>query len=290
MNDDDRAFERAIRGLVEDGSDRTPTDTIDAVLLAVRTTPQERDLRIPWRTKPMSIPMRLVAAFAILVVAGVAAFNLFRPTAGVGGVSGPTQSIAPTSPAPTSPAPTSPAPTASPQPTPFAIDLSTWTSYASKRYGFSIGHPADWTVRPATRAWLFPADANVYGPPNTGTENFDAANGDIGASAWSVAVKPGTTVDTWLQTYCPVAEYTSPCTTIQSLTVSASMDGHAGSLVRFTDDTQAFFLVNNRMYVVAIWRSEDFIPGGVSRLLEGYLSTMHLLPGGPAPSASPRPS
>ncbi len=65
-------------------------------------------------------------------------------------------------------------------------------------------------------------------------------------------------------------------------TVAASMDGHAGSLVRFTEDTQAFFLVNDRIYVVAIWQPDDFIPGGVSRLLQAYLSTMRLLPGGPA--------
>jgi len=68
------------------------------------------------------------------------------------------------------------------------------------------------------------------------------------------------------------------------------MDGHAGSLVSFVDDTQAFFLVQNRIYVVAIWRPADYIQGGVPRLLEAYLSTMHLLPGGPAPSASPRSS
>jgi hypothetical protein len=70
------------------------------------------------------------------------------------------------------------------------------------------------------------------------------------------------------------------------------VDGHAGVLARFTDDTQAFVLVGNRMYIVACWRPEDEPTvgpyGGATRLLEGYLSTMHLLPGGPAPSATPR--
>ena len=73
-------------------------------------------------------------------------------------------------------------------------------------------------------------------------------------------------------------------------TVAATMDGHAGSLVSFKEDTQSFFLVQDRIYVVAIWRPANYIPGGVPRLLEAYLSTMHLLPGGPAASASPRPS
>jgi hypothetical protein len=284
MNDDDHAFERASREWLGEGSDRTPPATIDAVLLAVRTTPQERDLRIPWRTTPMSNPIRLVAAMAVIVVVGVAAFALFGRSPGVGGVSSPSPTVTPQTPAPT---PSAPPPTARLQPSPFAIDTATWPSYTSGRYGFSIGHPADWTVSPATGAWSFPRDATLY--YQSPAEQFAAADGSIGAAAWSVAVKPGTTVDSWLQTYCPVAENNSPCAALQSHTVPVSMDGHAGSLVRFNDDTQAFFLVNNRMYVVAIWRPENFITGGISRLLEAYLSTMHLLPGGPAPTATGSP-
>jgi hypothetical protein len=103
MNDDPE-FKRATRDLMELGSDRTPDTTIDAVLLAVRTTPQERDLRIPWRNAPMSNPMRLVAAIAIIVVVGVAALigiNLGRGNAGVGAPAAPTPSPTP---APTLPA------------------------------------------------------------------------------------------------------------------------------------------------------------------------------------------
>ena len=144
----------------------------------------------------------------------------------------------------------------------------------------------------ATRDWTYPADATVN-MESTALETFVAPDSTIAAAAWSVAVKPGTTVDAWLQAYCPLAESPAPsdCASLPGRTVAASMDGHAGSLVRFTEDTQAFFLVNNRMYVVAIWQAEDFIPGGVSRLLTAYLSTMHLLPGGPASSRpSPSPS
>ena len=155
MNDD-QAFERATRAFLEDGSDRTPAATIDAVLLAVRTTPQERDLRIPWRTAPMSNPMRLVAAIAVIVVAGVAAFNLSDPrrVGGVGGASSPSPTVSPSAPAPS--------PSARPTPTPYSINTATWTTYTSARYGFSIGYPADWSVHTtATRDWTYPADATV---------------------------------------------------------------------------------------------------------------------------------
>jgi Tol biopolymer transport system component len=69
---DDRTFERAMQAWLESGSDRTPPATVDAVLLAVRTTPQERGIRAPWRTPDMNTPMRLAAAFAAVAVLGVA--------------------------------------------------------------------------------------------------------------------------------------------------------------------------------------------------------------------------
>ena len=68
-----------------------------------------------------------------------------------------------------------------------------------------------------------------------------------------------------------------------------TVDGHAGTLARFGGDTQAFILVGDRMYIVACWRSEDepsVAPfGGATRLLQGFVSTMHLLPAGPATPA-----
>jgi hypothetical protein len=64
-------FERAVRDWLEDGSDRTPRPAIDAVLLAVKTTPQERDLRIPRRFTHMPTYVRLAAGIAFVAVVGV---------------------------------------------------------------------------------------------------------------------------------------------------------------------------------------------------------------------------
>jgi hypothetical protein len=276
MNDD-QAFERATREFLAEGSDRTSAATIAAVLLAVRTTPQERDLRIPWRTAPMSNPMRLVAAIAVIVVVGVAASNLFGRSPGIGGVgSSPSPAVTP------SPAPPTPSPQASPTPR-----TASWMTYTSDRYGFSIGHPSDWTERPAIRAWAPPVD-----PMTTATEGFVAPGATVLVSAWSVAVAPGTSAEAWIQAYCP--KVTSPCTGIPARTVTVSMDGHPGLLVRFTGDVEAFILVANRMYVVAEWRPDndqtDLHYASGTLLVEDFLSTMHLLPGGPGASATPKPS
>ena len=49
-----RDFDRAVDQWLDDGSDATPPEVINAVLLAARSTPQERDYRIPWRTPTMN--------------------------------------------------------------------------------------------------------------------------------------------------------------------------------------------------------------------------------------------
>ncbi len=106
-------------------------------------------------------------------------------------------------------APLAPSPTAliEPGPTQESIDASTWTPYASDRYGFSIGHPADWTERPADHTWVFPADHDWLSPA---TEMFKAPGDAVLVTAWSVPIEPGTTADAWLTAYCQLV--TGPCT------------------------------------------------------------------------------
>ena len=77
-------FERAARDWLDAGSDSTPPRVIDAVLLAVRTTPQERDFRIAWRALFVRNPLYAAAAITLLAVAGLAAFYAFSPRPDVG--------------------------------------------------------------------------------------------------------------------------------------------------------------------------------------------------------------
>lgn len=106
----DHTFERAVRDWLEDGSDRTPPHAIDAVLLAVKTTRQERDLRVPWRITPMPTFMKLAAGVAVVAIAGWLGLSM------LGGPPGPAASPSP-----------SPAPTASPNPTQTDVTVGTIT-------------------------------------------------------------------------------------------------------------------------------------------------------------------
>jgi hypothetical protein len=228
---------------------------------------------------------RLAAAAAIvLVVGGLSIFALSNRNSGGPGAlpsSSPGASVVPSA---------SVAPT--PSSTPGPLDTTTWKTYVSNRYGFSIAYPADWVLTPATREWTMAVDAKDF--LGGGADHFlEAPNMGVGVNAWSVAVEPGMTSAAWLDAYCPLN--TQPCTGIDQRSNPAQMDGHAGVIVAFTDDVQAFFLVDGRMYVVACWRPDNDPSvakySGAIRLVQTYISTMRLLPGGPAPaSSSPAPS
>jgi hypothetical protein len=121
MNDK-RDFDRAVDLWLDDGSDATPPEVIDAVLLAVRSTPREWDFRIPWRTSPMKRLAYAIAAVAALAVSATA-FSALSPRFGIG---------------------SSPTPTAT---------IQGFSRFNSTVHGISIDYPSDWQVRPATEPW-----------------------------------------------------------------------------------------------------------------------------------------
>lgn len=218
----------------------------------------------------------LAAAAAVVVVVG--GFFVLRPGPDRPGVGGQV------SPAPSA----SPSPSRAPSSTPSLLDTSSWVVYESDRYGFSISHPDDWTEDPADHDWTFEKDIKAW--ESTGTDSFLNAEGSVRASAWSVAVAPGTTVDSWMEAYC-AGQNEGPCTGLQDGAVDVQTeDQYPGRLVFGPDqDTMAFFLDGQTMYVVAIWRGETDPTvqpyGGARRLLEAFSSTL-TLPAKP-PQASP---
>jgi hypothetical protein len=94
---DDREFWHATTDWLEAGSDRTPPPAIDAVLLAVRTTRQERVLPGPWRSMDMTLIGRAIVAAAAVVAIAFAWINFGPSNQGtVGGIPTPTPGPTPT--------------------------------------------------------------------------------------------------------------------------------------------------------------------------------------------------
>jgi hypothetical protein len=263
--------ERISLWLEEEAQGSLPDRVLEASFERARGTRQVR--ASAWRPSKMIRPISAfvaVGAAAILLVVGV---SLLRPSTDPGGVGG-TASTPPPS------AVTSPeaAPTAAP-----SLDVSSWETYTSPRYGLSIAHPADWTVEPGDHDWSLDTDAEW---PNTAADKFSAPDDHIAVAAWSVPVEPGTDLNAWIQTYCE--KNTKPCTGLQARAepvYAEPRDRHLGTLIRFQDDVQAFFLNGDRIYVVASWRAADEFDS--RRLIEAFALSMCLGCGEDAPSPSP---
>jgi hypothetical protein len=135
----DKLFERALHDWLEDGSDRTPLPAIEAVLLAVKTTPQERALRIPRRFTLMPTYLRIAALAAVVAIAGFGLMKFFGASPQVGGV----PTTAPTA---------TPAPTAAPT-TAATATATALLSFTSPLYGYTVRYPGNYTVVPATTTW-----------------------------------------------------------------------------------------------------------------------------------------
>jgi hypothetical protein len=142
MNDK-RDFDRAVDRWLDDGSDATPPEVIDAVLLAARSTPQERDFRISWRTSPMKRLAYAAAAVAALAV-GVTALSAVGERFGIGSGPTPTVTIQQT-----------------PSPSPG------FSRFTSAIHGISIDYPSGWQIRRATEPW------------REGELDFDAPAADV---------------------------------------------------------------------------------------------------------------
>ena len=172
------------------------------------------------------------------------------------------------------------------------LDTTSWKTYVSNRYGYSVGHPVDWVVVPASRNWTWNTDVADFMSP--AHEAFVAPDQSIRVSVWSVPVNPDPPTESkeylqrWVKAYC-TASGNTPCTGVDQRAVELCLevrDCHPGLLVPFTNDVQAFFrgriLDHDVMVVVAVWRSESAPAveryGGAQRLLEGFLSTMEVHP------------
>ena len=257
---------------LEEGPDVLPESTRRAIEVTIRTTHQSRLPNwLPWRAPTLNGMTRLALAAATVVAVVVAGLYVLRPGVDQPGVGGPGSPVPSASPSP------SPSPSPAPSSTPSLLDTSTWVPFESARYDFAISHPDDWTEKPAEHDWTFENDIEAW--LSTGVESFLNPEVSVKASAWSVAVAPGTTVESWMDAYC-TAQDSGPCTGLQDRAVDvATRDQHPGRLIFGPEqDTMAFFLDGETVYVVAIWRGETDPTvqpyGGARRLLEAFISTL----------------
>ncbi len=248
----DRSFVNAMHGWLESGSDRTPPATVDAVLLAIKTTPQERDLRIPRRSTFMSLNMRLAAAVALAAIVGVGAFAFF------GGAPMPLPTAAPT---------TAPTAVSQASPSAAAVDTGSWKRFTSDRYGYELKYPPEWEVTPATRDWVMDVDRLDWLSPAQDEFIDGEASYQIGVHVFAVDLPSGMSGDEWIDAY---REGADPACTLADMEVITVAGHEARLLDGLPCDTIAFVFQDPRMYVFTMGR-ENQLP-----LMQGFLSTVRL--------------
>jgi hypothetical protein len=157
---DDREFLRATSEWLEAGSDRTPAEAVDAVLLAIRTTRQDRVLPNPWRHIDMhALGKALVAATAVVAIA--LAWTSFGPSTNNVGVA--------------------PSPTPTPTPTPSVLTSRESAALEPGRYAFPSLH----TGVPAELGTTYPRLSITVPSGWSGRSNLVGkdATGDLGPAA-----------------------------------------------------------------------------------------------------------
>jgi len=194
---DDRSLERAARSFIEAGPTEAPERAVEAALLRIESTPQERDLRIPWRFPPMTLPARIaaVAILGALLLGG--ALSLF------GGIGG-SPVVAPAV-NPTATAPPSLKATAKPQSSPLAdyTGLPGWIVFTHGGQAPDGSTPAG--ADSGRGLWLIHADGSglhelAPGIPASGKVDQDISpdgshvafgSVDVPVQIWQVGIEGG---------------------------------------------------------------------------------------------------
>lgn len=187
---DDLRFERSTRDWLELGPIEAPTSVVQAALLEIDSTPQERDLRVPWRFHPMPTLTRPLVAAVVIVgfaISGLLLLQLDRraPVA-----------------APSVSAPVDLTPSGPPSPAATLRLLALTDTFTSPTYGYSLSVSPLWTVTPATLIWT--------GPDNNSVDFIAFPDGG-GITGGSEALRPGQTWAAWLNEFQPPSLVADGC-------------------------------------------------------------------------------
>jgi hypothetical protein len=185
---EDLRFERSARAWLELGPVEAPDAVVQAALLEIDTTSQERDLRVPWRIQTMPTFARALLVAAVLV--GLVAGGAFV----IGGGRPPAQpELSP-----------SPSPTAAPSQTGLAAtDLS--GTFTSDRYGYTLPVDPLWTTRQASLTWTGPDNSYPV------VDELEPIGGNVVFNAASEALADGQTLDAWLDLFQSPQNEASTC-------------------------------------------------------------------------------
>jgi hypothetical protein len=251
MNEND--FDNAARAWLADGPDRMSDRAVLSTLEEIHTTRQRRALRPAWRATPVSIFARVAIAAALVVAVGLLASNVVpRPPDGsnVG----------------------APSPTPSPA---RSLDFpSLTTTFVSPTNGFSIKHPADIALTPATQLLGFGPNlddgfdvlktslAATFRAGSTGTPVIE--NGFVAGSVTD-------TIDIWVDDR--LNDY-GGCGVPRSQQGEITIDGQSGRISECRNRIEATVVAGGRLYLFILTHTRS----DARAVFDAFAATIDLTP------------
>ncbi len=267
---------------LEEGPYELPESTRRAIAVGVRTTHQSR--RSPWFPFRPVDRLSLAAVAAVAVMALVIGGLVVRPFASDGGNVGglpPTPSASPVPSASPAPSP-SESPSAAPIPTTLVIPAMS-DPYTSRRFGYSILHPADWSVEQAAQDWS-PPDWKADNSPADPFDYIGGGGEPPFLRAASALVPDGlANVNDWIDEFLIFGD--PDCVPPRETQELISIDGAPGRIWDNCDTVEATIVLEGRVYMFTLFA--DQVTNGRA-LFDALAATIDLQPEDAA-LASPSP-
>ena len=266
---------------LEEGPNELPESTRRAIAVDVRTIRQSRHSTwFPWRFPAVDrLSLVALAAVAVMVLA-IAGLAVFRIAPDGGNVGGPPPDRSVSIPPSPSLAPASAAPSGA-----TTIDIPVMSDlYTSRRYGFSILYPADWSVASASQTW-WPPDWKAGGSAG---EPFDYIGFEerLWFRAASAPLPDGLpSVNDWIDEFLIFGD--SNCVPPRATQELISIDGAPGRVWDSCGTVEATIVFEGRVYMFTLWLGSEQVTNG-RELFDAFAATIDLRPeDAPLPSSSP---
>ncbi len=277
-----RDLSAVVGAWLEEGPNELPDSTRRAIAVDVRTTHQSRrSVWFPWRFRPVDrLSLVALAAVAVMVVAiaGLAVSRIAPDRSNVGG-----PPLAPSTSTSPSPSP-SEAPSAAPIPTTLVIPVMS-ESYVSRRYGYAVMYPADWSGAEASQTW-WPPDWKAGNSPGAPFDLIAGPDGLSGLRAASAPLPDGLPdVNHWIDEYLTFGD--PNCVPPRERQELISIDGAPGRLRDACGEVEATIVLGGRVYMFTLFLFDAEVTNG-RELFDALAATIDLRPEDAAlPSPSP---
>jgi hypothetical protein len=266
---------------LEEGPNELPESTRRAIAVDVRTTHQaRRSTRFPWRFRSadrLSLLAMAAVAVMVLAVAGLGLPRLPPDGSNVGG-------HPPASTASPSPSRLEAASAVPSTPTTFVIPVMS-EPFVSRRYGYSMLHPADWTGAEASQTWSAP-DWKAANSPLEPFDIISRENQPPWLRAASAPLPDGlSSVNDWIDEFLTFGD--PNCAPPRGTQELISIDGAPGRLRDGCGEVEATIVLEGRVYMFTLFLASDRVTNG-RELFDAFAATIDLRPED-AVLPSPRP-